>query len=462
MALKKAEKNIAYCKIGIYGDAGSGKTRTAAEIAIGLIKSNGLKPIVAMYDTEPAHQFIQPLFEKEGIDLLVEDKVSRSFVSLMGFMKEAIEESSVIIVDSITHVWQELQKAHLDKINEGRKKYNKYPLQKLHHWGAIKEEWRKFTDLFLTCKAHVIVCGRAGSIYEYQENEETGKKELITAGTKMATEKEMGYEPSLLIEMQKIRDKSSGRLVNTAFIEKDRADKINGDLIPFPNFEKLRPHFDFINLGGNHFEMKNDNSQNLFDEEGRDETYRNKREAEFLLGEIKEILESISGGTSNEAKEKRRRLIAKHNNGCLSWSSVEQLNLFDLRYLHAEMKKELESASGKIENSEPEKNEGKKSKKPEPIKNKPNINPEFAKTLIEYGVPNKELQEWIRKITGMDFISDDIALTITNLVKGLRAIGIKPDNMKNWLISNTGRDSGYDHDELISLAELANDIPDKP
>jgi len=62
----------------------------------------------------------------------------------------------------------------------------------------------------------------------------------------------------------------------------------------------------------------------------------------------------------------------------------------------------------------------------------------------------------------MDFISDDIALTITNLVKGLRAIGIKPDNMQNWLISNTGRDSGYDHDELVSLAELANDIPDKP
>ena len=86
----------------------------------------------------------------------------------------------------------------------------------------------------------------------------------------------------------------------------------------------------------------------------------------------------------------------------------------------------------------------------------------LAKTLIEYGVPNNGLQGWIKKITGMDVIGEDVALTITSLVKGLQDIGVKPDYLQNWLIGNTGRDGGYSHDELISLAELANDIPYKP
>lgn len=344
MALGKAKKNIAYAKVGIYGDAGSGKTRTATEIAIGLIKANKLNPVVAMFDTEPAHQFLIPIFEKNGVELLVEDKVSRSFVSLMKFMSDAMrEKASVIIIDSISHVWQELQKAQLDKLNEGRARYNKKPINKLEfqHWGAIKEEWRTFTDLFLSCEAHVIVCGRAASVYEYQENEETGKKELITNGTKMATEKEMGYEPSLLIQMIKYREK--GKIVNTAIIEKDRADALNGNEIPFPNFTKLKKHFDFINLGGEQFKMnQEETSKELFDsEEGDSQKYKEKHQRTFYLGEIKELLEAISGGgTSKEAKEKKRELIQKYNSGCMSWESVEKLWIPQLKELYQSLYKE--------------------------------------------------------------------------------------------------------------------------
>ena len=89
------------------------------------------------------------------------------------------------------------------------------------HYTKLYEMWAKFTDSFLNSSLHMIVCGRAGDMYEYQENE-NGKKELIKSGTRMATEKELSYEPSLLIEMQRKIIDGKERLF--AFVEKDRSD----------------------------------------------------------------------------------------------------------------------------------------------------------------------------------------------------------------------------------------------
>ena len=60
--LKKAENKMAYAKVGLYGTAGSGKTRTAVEIAIGLHKAIGSTKPIAAFDTEPAFSFVLPLF----------------------------------------------------------------------------------------------------------------------------------------------------------------------------------------------------------------------------------------------------------------------------------------------------------------------------------------------------------------------------------------------------------------
>lgn len=94
----------------------------------------------------------------------------------MGFWREAEKECSIIIADSITHVWKDCQDSFLKKLNESRKKNNPYakPIYQLefHHWKPIKALWSEFTDLFLSSKIHAIVCGSSGSIYEYQKQEE--------------------------------------------------------------------------------------------------------------------------------------------------------------------------------------------------------------------------------------------------------------------------------------------------
>lgn len=154
---------MAFAKVGIYGSAGSGKTRTATEIAIGLHKAIGSNKPIVVFDTEPAFSFMLPIFEQAGIELLVADE-SRALIDLMKFIDEAEKISNVAIIDSITHIWRDAQDSDLKKVNMQRKGKGQRAIQALefHHWKPIKAAWAEFTDRFLSSKIHVIVCGRAG------------------------------------------------------------------------------------------------------------------------------------------------------------------------------------------------------------------------------------------------------------------------------------------------------------
>jgi hypothetical protein len=326
MALLKPAKNkMAFAKVGLYGTAGSGKTRTAAEIAIGLAKAIGSTKPVAGFDTEPAFSFILPLFQKAGLELLVSDE-SRALSDLMKFMDEAEKVSDIVIIDSITHVWRDAQESYLKRLNETRKRSGKKPLYALEfqHWRPIKQAWGEFTDRFLSSKMHVIVCGRAGNVYEYQDKDDgTGKKELITTGTRMATEKELGYEPSLLIEM--LADRQDGKIVNVALVQKDRSDALNGKEIQYPNYKRLEAHFKALNIGGEHFEsMEKRDSTEMFpdaDESGWD---RESRLRTIYSEEIAELMKKHYPSQSVEDKQKRAELLEMFFD-TRSWTAVENM-----------------------------------------------------------------------------------------------------------------------------------------
>lgn len=361
--LKKAENKMAYAKIGLYGDAGSGKTVTAALLAIGLHKYAKLAKPIGMFDTEPGASFIIPLFEKAGIEFLVFDQ-SRALVDLMGFMREAEQSCSIAIMDSITHVWRDVQESYLKKINERNSEKGKPKIYKLefHHWNAIKPEWAKFTDIYLHSKMHAIVCGRAGSIYEYQENDK-GKKELITVGTKMATEKEMGYEPSLLIELMKHLE--DGKIFNHALVEKDRSMNYNGmelqftdaalkawlknpETLPQP-FSALVKHFESLNLGGQHFDsMRQRDSSELFTAEGDNGWSKESREREIWCEEIEGLLVKHFPGQTTEAKSKKAEHIESVF-GTRSWTKVQNLRSEQIKDGFEQLKYMLEPPSKELD-----------------------------------------------------------------------------------------------------------------
>ena len=87
--LKKPQNRQAFAKVGIYGDAGSGKTTTASKIAIGLAGLSSKR--VAFFDTEGGSDYLIKVFEAANIELFVSD-ISRDLKYLMAFMKEAVTE----------------------------------------------------------------------------------------------------------------------------------------------------------------------------------------------------------------------------------------------------------------------------------------------------------------------------------------------------------------------------------
>jgi hypothetical protein len=349
--LRRAENEMAFAKVGIMGFAGAGKTYTASLIAIGLHGHIGSKKPVAMLDTETGSDFTVSLFRKAGVELLVAK--TKSFPDLMAFMAEAREASDIAIIDSVSHIWAELQSGFLSKINANRS--NKITRLEFQHWGPIKAEWARFTGEFLSAPMHTIICGRAGYEYEYQQDDEDTKKELVKVGTKMKAEGEFAYEPSLLIEMDKIQTNPGlgaakkkktvtgvRTVVNRAFVIKDRADILDGQFIENPTFDSFLPHFITLNIGGTHRTGDpSGTSSTLFDAEGANEWTREKKFREKWLEEITGLLASKFPGQSSEEKKKKNDLFHQFL-GTRSMTAAGDMKSEVLRAAFEALKAEIE------------------------------------------------------------------------------------------------------------------------
>lgn len=318
--LKKAENQIAAAKIGLYGEAGSGKTRTAMEVAIGLAKLGPEPRPIAFFDTEGGSDFMIPLCKEAGIDLLVAK--ARAFKDLMDFMAEARMEGAVIIIDSISHTWDDLRESY-------EKKLKREKGLEIWDWGIIKPAWRKFTDEYLRTPCHAIVCGRSASVYEQVYNEARGKSEVQVTGTKMKTEKETGYEPSLLIEMERRQKRDGKGWDHVAVVLKDRADLLDGQEFSHPTFETFRPHFEFLNIGGHHHPTDTEgDSQGMFS--SPDNAIERKRQVTITLEKIKDCFVLADIGARSDADKKRMKELFDQCFGTTAWSEIEGMRLEDL------------------------------------------------------------------------------------------------------------------------------------
>lgn len=336
--LKPAVNQTAYLKAGLLGFAGSGKTFTAASLALGLSKDLGDKKPVAFFDTETGSDFMISRFKDAGVELLVAK--TRSFRDLLAFMPEAEQSCSVAIIDSISHVWTELLEAYVKKLRRS----NGLLFQ---DWGPIKQEWRGFTDLYLNSKMHVVLCGRAGYEYDFETNE-AGKKELVKTGTKMKAETEMGYEPSLLLEMERVPSEEGFKpgtrsgWTHRCYVLKDRTTRMNGQAIDNPEYESFRPVISFLNIGGEHMGVDTSrNSEGLF--ESPDSLSERKRQVVIVLDEI--IAAFVEGGISgqSEVAKKAKVRLMREAFGTPSWAAVEAMSLENLRGGLAKLKSLVEA-----------------------------------------------------------------------------------------------------------------------
>lgn len=319
---QKSQNTQAYLKAGLMGFAGDGKTFTATKLAIGLVElmrerelGAGDKPVFFL-DTETGSDWVRTQFEAATIEL--HTAKTRAFIDLIEAIQEAESNASVLLIDSISHFWRDLTESYAERKNRTR------GLQ-FQDWAWLKKEWGRFTDLFVNSHVHIIMCGRAGYEYDFFE-QDGGKKELQKTGIKMKAETETGYEPSILVLMEKKRNMETGQVWREGSILKDRADLIDGKTFVNPSFEDFRPHIEYLNLGGEHVGVDTSrNSKSLVHSDGKSQWQYDKEQKEIALEEVIEVMKKHHSGQAKADKDARADLMEKFF-GTRSWKRVETLS----------------------------------------------------------------------------------------------------------------------------------------
>ena len=237
MAVKfiKAKSEQSFFKSSLYGKAGSGKTLTALLWAEGLAARD--KKRVAFIDTERGTEFYAldiPERKCHPAAFDFDRLITRSIMDTV----EAVEsldpaEHSVVVIDSITHLWEAARQAYVGKmmVNGG------IPIQA---WGSIKKPYKKLMSLLLDGNFHVIICGREGVVMEEDDN-----GEAHVTGAKMKAEGETPHEPHVCGRMRPER-LPDGSFVINVFFEKDRSGILTGRTIPNPNYSTIEPVVNYL------------------------------------------------------------------------------------------------------------------------------------------------------------------------------------------------------------------------
>jgi hypothetical protein len=338
MTMDTFGEGTGYLKAGFLGFNKSGKTFTAMLLALHLRKFLGLGGPIAVFDTEASVEYIAPRIKAEtGLPPI--GKKSRALVDLLEVGQECeAGASSILIVDSITHVWREVCAAYLDQVNRALDSRNKPRRNRLEFqdWSAIKDRWALWTDFYLNSKLHIIICGRAGYEWDFQETEEANgqiRKELVKTGVKMKVESEFGFEPSLLVQMERVQIMEAGKhkaTMHRATILGDRFDAMDGDTQDDPAGEWFAPHLKLLAPGIANVVDTALKTDMGVDESGQSQYDRNRREWNKVLEEVEgEIVKAFPG---QSAAEKRQKVVILEDCfGTKSWSAVKDRSVEELK-----------------------------------------------------------------------------------------------------------------------------------
>jgi hypothetical protein len=332
---QEAENLLAFGKVGLYGPQGSGKTTTAMKIAVGLARLTEKTAPIAFVDTETGSDFFVARMKQEGVPFL--QLKTRAFRTLAPAIEEAEAAGAVLVIDSVSHFWDEIRTAFAEKMKRTRLQFE--------DWAVIKDEWRKgYATPFVNAHAHIIVCGRSQDEYE-DFFDDQGRREITKTGTRMRAEKEFGYEPSLVLQMESMtasqdalreaKNKkersgiriSSDRIIRATVI-KDRADVLNGMEFDFPDYATFEPHFQALNLGGKHLGVDTKTSAPLFSSNS-EAMQRIEKARTICLEEIEEELKRAYPGQDKDSKTTKTDLVHAIFE-TRSWTKVSESKLPEL------------------------------------------------------------------------------------------------------------------------------------
>lgn len=330
-----------YLKLNLHGFAGSGKTYTGALIAIGVYQRiNSLKPIV-VFDTEESSKFLIPLFAKYNITAV--NRRSRSLADLRETIKRCQDGySDVIIIDSISHVWENFLEAYKKQKNRTRLEFQ--------DWGIIKPTWREeFSDPFVRSPLHIIMTGRTGYEYDTEIDEETKKRTIYKSGVKMKVEGETAYEPDILVYMERFENllDEGKEIYRQGTIVKDRSTLLDGQVLKNPTYKNFAPAIEaLLSNPAESAPPIPGNDANLIKQEEDKRAWIQRKDV--ALENAEGIIISFFPGQS--ASEKKHKVDAlEYAYGTRSWTAVQKMSPEKIEDGHKKLAEYGEKAKSKGE-----------------------------------------------------------------------------------------------------------------
>jgi len=305
---RKAQPQQARLKVCMYGPQGSGKTFTTLLLAEGLAQREGKR--IAYVDTERGTDFYAMNIDDRQIHPQAFDFDALYTRSLADTL-EAIQsldpaEHGVIVIDSISHLWDAAIEAYNGKMVGQHQ--DKIPIQA---WGQIKRPYKQLIRHLLDAPMHVFICGRQKNLFETEDGE------FRKTGVALRAESETEYEPHICLRMERAGPNDPDATI-FAVCEKDRSGVLSAKHLPNPSFETVRPILRY--LGGEQAASEDPDATAERDSEllDQEERAQKKREAsEALFAELSAKIQrtrnlSDLATVAGEVKKAKRKLVPEH------------------------------------------------------------------------------------------------------------------------------------------------------
>lgn len=184
MQLRQSERRQAKIKIGLQGCAGSGKTFSSLLLAKGL--TNGDFTKVAIIDTENGSADLYAHLGNYNVLSLSPPFTPENYIKAIEVCEKAGIE--VIIIDSISHEWDELLDFH-----------SKLAGNSFTNWAKVTPRQKAFVDKILQTNAHIIATMRTKQ--DYVLNQKDGKFIPEKVGLKSVQRDGLDYEFTLVFDV---------------------------------------------------------------------------------------------------------------------------------------------------------------------------------------------------------------------------------------------------------------------
>lgn len=184
MQLRQSERQKAKIKMALQGSSGCGKSLSSLLLAKGLTNDHLAK--VAVIDTENGSADLYAHLGNYNVLLLKPPYTPEKFIEAIGVCEKAGME--VIILDSISQVWDELLDFH-----------SKLPGNSFANWSKVKPRQNAFINKILQADAHIIATMRTKQDYVLQQKD--GKYVPEKVGLKAVQRDDVSYEFTIVFDI---------------------------------------------------------------------------------------------------------------------------------------------------------------------------------------------------------------------------------------------------------------------